>query len=76
MSNGLTHELIGLLGCAARLGVPAKWLREKALAGELPCLRIGKRKLLFDAASVEAALLRIAATEPKAAGQTDSYEGQ
>ena len=41
---------------AARLGVPAAWLRAETLAGRVPCLRVGRR-LLFNPAATERALL-------------------
>jgi hypothetical protein len=31
---------------AVRLGVPASWLRDEALAGRIPHLRVGRRILL------------------------------
>lgn len=40
---------------AARLGVPAAWLRREAAAGRVPNLRAGRR-LLFDVEAVERAL--------------------
>jgi hypothetical protein len=38
-------ELLTLRPMAARLGVPAKWLRERAEAGDVPGLRAGNRWL-------------------------------
>jgi len=72
MKNQNTTDLVGLLGCASRLGVPAKWLKAKALAGEIPCLRIGKRKLFFNVASVQTALLRMASAEYPPAPQQEA----
>jgi excisionase family DNA binding protein len=40
---------------AARLRLPRDWVRREAMAGRLPCLRVGK-KLLFNLAAVEQAL--------------------
>ena len=62
METHSKRELLGLVGCASRLGIPPKWLKTKALSGEVPCLRIGNRKLLFDLSCVKAALLRMAAS--------------
>jgi hypothetical protein len=60
-----THRpiLVGLVSCASRLGIPPAWLKEKALTGDVPCLHVGKRRLLFNVASVEAALVRLASGE-------------
>lgn len=38
-------ELLSLRRMAARLGVPAKWLREQAEGGKVPGLRAGDRWL-------------------------------
>ena len=49
-------ELLFLSRVARRLGVPAKWLREQADAGKVPCLRAGARYLFdLDALSQELA---------------------
>jgi hypothetical protein len=40
---------------ALQLRLPRDWLRQEALAGRLPCLKVGRR-LLFDPAAVERAL--------------------
>ncbi len=50
------ESFLTLHRAAARLGVPAAWLRGEALAGRIPCLRAGRR-LLFHLTAVEAALL-------------------
>ena len=52
--------LTNLLETADRLDIPAKWLKEAALAGQVPCLRPGKRKMLFDPDAVERAMARLA----------------
>ena len=51
---------IALIGLAALLRLPRAWLRAEALAGRIPCLRVGRR-LLFDPDAVRAALARRAA---------------
>lgn len=38
-------DLLPLRRMAARLGVPSKWLKERAEAGEVPGLRAGNRWL-------------------------------
>lgn len=38
-------ELLPLRRMAARLGVPSKWLKERAEAGDVPGLRAGDRWL-------------------------------
>jgi hypothetical protein len=55
-----TPTLTNLHGLAAALRLPRNWLRREALAGRIPCLRIG-RKLLFERDSVERALAQRAA---------------
>ena len=52
---------ITLIGLARQTCLPREWLRQEALAGRLPCLRIG-RMLLFDLPAVQAALAERAAT--------------
>jgi excisionase family DNA binding protein len=53
-------ELLSLPQLAARLRLPRDWLRREALAGRLPCLRIG-RKLLFNRSAVKQMLAERAA---------------
>lgn len=45
-----------------RFGLSAKWLHSEAQVGRLPCMLVGRR-LLFNVAAVEEALLRRAAKE-------------
>ncbi|MGD8453218.1 MAG: hypothetical protein PVJ57_15475 [Phycisphaerae bacterium] len=72
MSNTQTPELfLPLRRAAARLGVPAAWLRAEAHAGRVPHLRVGRR-LLFNPAAVETVLLDRAAQEAK--GSADAHE--
>lgn len=49
------EAFLPLRRAAARLGVPAAWLRAEAHAGRVPHLRVGRR-LLFNTAAVEAVL--------------------
>jgi hypothetical protein len=54
---------------AIRTGLPRAWLRERTLAGEIPCLRVGQ-VWLYDPDAVRKALSRLAATskaEPEVA---------
>lgn len=72
MSTAQNPELfLPLRRTAARLGVPAAWLRAEALAARVPYLRVGRR-LLFNPAAVEAVLLNRAAQEKK--GSADVHE--
>lgn len=48
-------ELLSLARMARRLGVTQDWLRDQADAGNVPCLRAGKR-YLFNAVAVQEAL--------------------
>jgi hypothetical protein len=62
------ETLTTLTGLSARLQLPRPWLRAEALAGRIPCLKIG-RKLLFNPDAVEKALAERAAAgreEPRA----------
>ena len=45
MTDRSEPELLSLRRMAARLGVPSKWLRERASAGDVPGLRAGNRWL-------------------------------
>jgi hypothetical protein len=54
-------EPFSLNRLATHLKLPRKWLRQEALSGRLPCLKIG-RKLLFNLAAVERVLAERAAT--------------
>jgi hypothetical protein len=57
MRTAQTPEtFLPLKQAASQLGVPAAWLRREALAGRVPCLR-ARRRLLFNLAAAEAALL-------------------
>jgi hypothetical protein len=53
---------------ARRLRVPAKWLREEAEAGRVPCLK-ADRAFLFDPETTEAVLLQRARHEHAGAVQ-------
>lgn len=55
-----TRRLITIRSMAARLRVPAKWLKQEAEAGRIPCLRAGTA-ILVSPEAVEAELLRRAA---------------
>jgi hypothetical protein len=56
------HAIQSLHQLATSLRLPATWLKREALAGRLPCLRVG-RSMRFNVASVEQALAQRAATE-------------
>jgi len=53
--------LTNLAGLASQLRLPGAWLRSQALAGNIPCLKVG-RKLLFNPGAVEKTLAVRAAT--------------
>jgi excisionase family DNA binding protein len=55
------NDLITLHQLAVELRLSREWLREEALAGRLPCLRVG-RKLLFNLSTVKRILAERAAT--------------
>lgn len=50
-------QILSLRFMARALHIPAKWLKDEAEAGRVPCLRAG-RTLLFHPESVEKALVR------------------
>jgi len=64
-------QLLNLYECADRLQVPVKWLKEAAIAGRIPCLWLGKRKLRFNLIATKNALLKLAAKRADGEGQTD-----
>lgn len=49
------HLPVRLLTLARELSLPASWLRQEAIAGRIPCLRVG-RTLLFNMDAVRKAL--------------------
>ncbi len=55
-------ELLSLARMARRLGVIQDWLRAEAEAGNVPCLRAGKR-YLFNPVAVQEALAAEAAKQ-------------
>lgn len=61
-----TVRLLPLSSLAAVLGIRPSDLRAAAERGEVPCVRVGERGLLFDRELVERELLR------RAAGETPS----
>ena len=54
------ETLTSLSGLSTRLQLPRPWLRAEALAGRIPCLKVG-RKLLFNPDAVEKTLAERAA---------------
>ena len=54
-------QLENLSSTAAKVGVPKKWLLEKANAGLIPHIYISNSRRLFNIAAVEEALLQLAA---------------
>jgi hypothetical protein len=69
MTISIQHRLLGLSGLAQELRLPRDWLRGEAIAGRLPCLRIGRR-FLFDLEAVRCALAQQAAAS-RAISQAD-----
>jgi len=63
------RDLLPLRRMAARLGVPSKWLRERAEANEVPALRAGNR-WLFRPDVVGPIVSAMAAGEPSEGGAT------
>src|SRR5262249_9936601 len=55
------QELFNLNRLATYFRLPRDWLKAEAIAGRIPCLKIG-RKFFFNVKAVEAALAERAAT--------------
>jgi len=55
------QTLFNLIGLADELQLPAIWLREKAISGKIPCLFVGRKKMLFNLEAVKKALADLAA---------------
>lgn len=65
------QRLDNLRTLARKLQLPPAWLKAEALAGRLPCLKVG-RQLRFNPAAVEAVLAQRAATvAPSTEGSSD-----
>jgi len=54
------ENLQNLFGLSKELNLPVKWLKAKAVKGQIPCLRIGRR-FRFNVDAVKAALSEMAA---------------
>jgi len=54
-------ELYNLQGIARKLNLPPKWIKEQVEAGNIPCLRVTKRRTLFNLSAVKKALANMAA---------------
>jgi hypothetical protein len=59
-------DLLRLHRLAAHLRLPREWLRAEAVAGRLPCLRVG-HVFLFSLSAVEKILAERAASSREAA---------
>jgi hypothetical protein len=59
-------DLLSLHQLAGRIRLPREWLRDEALAGRLPCLRVG-RKLFFNLSTIEKILAERAANSREVA---------
>lgn len=58
----IPESFIPVRRLAARIGVPAAWLKREAAAGRVPSLRVGRR-LLMNREAVERVLLQRAEDE-------------
>jgi len=58
---------------ASRLGISRSNLRQEALAGRLPCVRIGKDGLIFDPRAVEEELAARARRKAETKEQRDGF---
>ena len=48
-----------LYKCARELDVPVRWLKRAAIEGKVPCLRIGKRQIIFNVEAVKKAIYEL-----------------
>ena len=55
------QKLLNLPECAKAIGAPVGWLKDKANAGKVPCIRFRKRKYLFNLNAVRRTLAEMAA---------------
>jgi excisionase family DNA binding protein len=60
------NELLSISSLARLVNLPESWLRAEAVAGRIPCLRVG-RKMRFNLSAVQHALLIRAAGEKEVA---------
>jgi hypothetical protein len=58
----VSPPLVGIHGLAACLKLKAQWLKVEALAGRIPCLKVG-RHLMFNPEAVALVLKKRAAVE-------------
>jgi hypothetical protein len=65
------HAPRSLTSLSIHLNIPAAFLRRLALAGDIPCVQLG-RIMLFDVAAVEKALAELAATSTAADSPTNN----
>ena len=59
MNNAENEKPVGLIGLSRELRLPSKWLKQQAVAGAIPCLRVGRR-FLFSLPAVEKAIVFLA----------------
>jgi hypothetical protein len=57
--NNERKKLIGLIGLSRELRLPTKWLKQQAVIGAIPCLRVGRRTF-FSVSAVEQAIVSMA----------------
>jgi len=67
---------MNLLETAERLGVPAKWLKEAAISGRVPCLWLSKQRMLFEPNAVEEAMARLARESYRGKKPSDDDPGR
>ena len=59
------NKPVGIIGLSEALRIPGPWLREQADKGNIPCLRIQGKKVLFNVAAVQNAINEMAAQKDK-----------
>lgn len=57
----MSEEILPLARMARKMGVTTEWLREQAEMGNVPCLKTGKKRYLFNVAAVQEVLADMAA---------------
>jgi hypothetical protein len=54
-------KLFNLIGLSEELHLPMQWLKQQVEAGNIPCLRFGKKQMRFNIEAVENAIADLAA---------------
>lgn len=64
----MEQQPLSLPRAARQFGVTARWLKQEAASGRVPCLEVGKSRFLFDGQSLARALRKRASKLPNDGG--------